>query len=449
MALAAERRAGEAYAVAERAKVQSLPGAPLPVPTLGALRRLLPPDAAYLGYAVQGDVFLLSMLSADAGALVHRSPRVPRLAASVAAWRYLLAIPPEWRGKIAGLPKVWRRKDGSYQAAAEAPDSGAAEVADADEIGAYLGAKLLGAAARHLSSARSLVLSPDGDLAFAPFEALRLGKRYLVESHEIRYTAGAAVYALSRARAEAYRKLEGRTSMLAVGGALYDPFVQLTPMLNVHRELLDAAPRGEAGPKALPEAFRALKIAWADLPGTGEEATRLAAAFADGRVLTGADASEERLVALSASGELARYRRLLFATHGYLSPYDPALSSVVLSQLHNRAPHDGYLTAAELARYRLQSDLVVLSTSNSGFGPVASSDGLFRLPYALHLAGNHETALSLWTLNDPLTAKLLEGFLERVRAGEDHGTALALAKRASIAEGLAPSHWAHLVLHGG
>lgn len=449
MALAAERRAAEAYAAAERAKVQSLPGAPLQVPTLGELRRLLPPDTAYLGYAVQGDVFLLCMLSAEAGALVHRSPRVPRLAASVAAWRYLLAIPPEWRGKIAGLPKVWRRKDGSYQAAAEAPERGAVEMGDADEVGAYLGAKLLGAAARHLKSARRLVLSPDGDLAFAPFEALRLGGRYLVEGYEIRYTAGAAVYALSRARAQAYRKLEGRAPMLAVGGALYDPFVQLTPMLNVHRELLDSAPRGEAGPKAVPDAFRALKIAWADLPGTGDEATRLAAAFPDGRVLVGADASEERLAAMSASGELARYRRLLFATHGYLSPYDPALSSVVLSQTGNRAPHDGYVTAAELERYRLKSDLVVLSASNSGFGPAATSDGLYRLPYALHLAGNYETVLSLWTLNDAITGRLLAQFLDRVRAGEDHGAALALAKRALIAEGAAPSHWAHLVLHGG
>lgn len=449
MALAAERRGAEAYAAAERAKAASLSDGSLKVPSLAALRRVLPPETAYLGYVVQGDVFLVSMLSAEAGALVHRSPRVPRLAASLAAWRYLLAIPPEWRGKIAGLPRVWRRAEGSYQAAAAAPEPGAAQVDSADEIAAYLGAKLLGAAAKHLKAARRLVVSPDRDLAFAPFEALRVGERYLAESHEVRYTAGAAVYALSRARAQEYAKLDGRAEILAIGGALYDPFVQLTPMLNVHHELLFGAPRGEARPKALPEAFRALKIAWADLPGTADEAVRLAARFDGGRALVGADASEERLAAMNASGELARYRRLLFATHGYLSPYDPELSAVVLSQVRNRAPHDGYVTAAELARYKLKSDLVVLSASNSGFGPVAGSAGLLGLPYALHAAGNHETALSLWTLNDPLTARLLAQFLERVRAGEDHGAALALAKRALIAERVPPSYWAHLVLHGG
>lgn len=449
MALAAERRGAAAYEAAELAKARSLPGAPPQVPSLAELRALLPSQTAYLGYAVQGDVFLLSMLSADAGALVHRSPRVPRLAASIAAWRYLLAIPPEWRGRIAGLPKVWRRKDGSYQAAPAAPEPGATEVGEADAIGAYLGAKLLGAAAKHLEAARRLVISPDADLAFAPFEALRVGERYLVEAYEVRYTAGAAAYALSRARARQYSRLEGRAEILAVGGALYDPLVKLTPMLNVHHELVYGAPRGEARPTALPEAFRAMKIAWADLPGTGDEALRIAARFEGGRALVGADASEERLAAMNASGELGRYKRLLFATHGYLSPYDPALSSVVLSQVRNSAPHDGYATAAELASYNIKSDLVVLSASNSGFGRVAGGEGLLGLPYALHQAGNHETVLSLWTLNDPLTAKLLAQFFERVRAGEDHGAALAAAKRGLLAEGVAPSYWAHLVLHGG
>jgi CHAT domain-containing protein len=267
----------------------------------------------------------------------------------------------------------------------------------------------------------------------------------------VRYTAGAAVYALSRARALEYEKLQGRAAILAFGGALYDPFVQLTPMLNVHRDLLEGPPREPRPerPQALPAAFRALKIAWADLPGTGDEALRIAARFEGGRALVGADASEERLAAMNASGELARYRRLLFATHGYLSPYDPALSSLVLSQSGNQAPHDGYVTSAELARYRLKSDLVVLSGSHGGFGPVAGSEGLLGLPFALHQAGNHETALSLWTLNDPLTAKLLAQFLERVRAGEGHGAALARAKRALLSDGASPSYWAPLVLHGG
>ena len=475
-ALAIGGRGPEAFAAAELVKARALldlsaaaralEAGPLPphkralledlgAPSIEALRALLPPRSVYLSYVVQSNLFLVIALSPEQGGEIYRPPLVPNLSASIAAWRFLLAIPEAWRGRIAGLPKAWRRKDGSYRVAGKAPERGAVEVQDADEVAAYLGKQLLGPAAKHLAGAGRVIVSPDADLAFLPFEALRTGERYLVESHEVQYTSAAAMYALSRARASEYARLEGRSDLLAVGGALYEPFVQVTPMLSVHHDLLYALPRplrpaetARPTPTTVPDAFRALKIAWANLPGTAEEAARIAGLFDSGRVLAGADASEQRLLELSASGELARYRQLFFATHGYLSPYDPRLSSVVLSQVGNAAPHDGYVTAAEWPRYDLKSDLVVIAAANSGFGPVASGEGLLGLPFALHLAGNRNTVLSLWTLNDPLTAKFVEQLFSRVRAGTDHVTALAQTKRAFAADGVPASYWAPFVLHG-
>jgi len=72
--------------------------------------------------------FLVIALSPEQGGVIHRPPLVPNLSASIAAWRFLLAIPEAWRGRIAGLPKAWRRKDGSYRVAAKAPERGAVEV---------------------------------------------------------------------------------------------------------------------------------------------------------------------------------------------------------------------------------------------------------------------------------------------------------------------------------
>jgi CHAT domain-containing protein len=475
-ALAVGGRGPESFAAAELAKTralldlsaagQALEAGPLPpeklallealrAPSADELRALLPPRSLYLSYLAQSNLFLVIALSPETGGEIYRPPLVPNLAASIAAWRFLLAIPADWRGRIAGLPKAWRRKDGSYQVAAKAPEPGARQVDDADELGAYLGERLLGPAAKHLAGAQRVIVSPDADLAFLPFEALRTGGRYLAESHEVHYTSAAGMYALSRSRAGEYAKLEGRADLLAVGGALYETYIQLTPMLNVHHDLLHGLPRplrpagsSPPGPTTLPEAFRALKVAWANLPGTAAEAGQIAALFGKGRVLTGADASEQRLLELDASGELGRYRHIFFATHGYLSPYDPQLSSLVLSQVGNSAPHDGYVTAAEWPRYGLKSDLVVLSAANSGFGPVAGSEGLLGLPFALHLAGNRNTVLSLWTLNDPLTARFVAGFFSRVREGADHVAALAETKRAFVAEGVPASYWAPFVLHG-
>jgi CHAT domain-containing protein len=397
-------------------------------------------------------VFLVVALSGEHGGLIHRPPLPVGLSGSIAAFRFLLAIPAEWRERISGLPKVWRRKDGAYQVAAKPPQPGAVQVQDAAEIAAYLGERLLAPAARHLAGAARVIVCPDADLAFLPFEALRLDDRYLAETHEVQYTAAAGLYALSRARAAQYESLRDRADLLALGGALYEPLVQVTPMLSVHPDLLYGLPRQvraiERAPTTVPAAFRALKISWANLPGTEQEAQRIAALFDKSRVLAGIDASEQRLAELNRSGELARYRHIYFATHGYLSPYDPRLSAVVLSQVGTAGPYDGYVTAAEWPRYDLKSDLVLVSAANSGFGPAASAEGLLGLPFALHLAGNRNTVLSLWTLNEPATAAFIEQFFSRVRAGVDHGAALAETKRDFIAAGRPASTWAPFILHG-
>lgn len=470
--LGARGRGAEAWEAAELARSRmlldlsaarfALDAGPLPAvklaaleelrtPSVEELRRLLPPESAYLGYFSHGGTVLLFAVSPELGGLLHRVPAPPRLSASIAAWRFLLAIPGEWREKIARLPRVWRRADGSFQVAAAAPEPGAARVEDEAEIASYLGEKLLAPAAGHLARARRVIVSPDADLAFLPFEALRLGRRHLVESHDVHYTAAAGLYALSRERAASRSSLPDRAGLLSLGGALYEAYVQVTPLLNVHHELLYGAPRtsrGPAAPRTVPDAFRALKVTWANLPGTGEEAARIAALFEGSRALVGPEASEERLLQLNASGELGRYRHLYFATHGYLSPYDPRLSSVVLSQVRNKGAHDGYVTAAEWPRYDLASDLVFIAAANSGFGPVAAAEGLLGLPFALHVAGNHNTVVSLWTLNDPATAALVERFFSLVREGADPVRALAGAKREQIAAGRAPSYWAPFVLHG-
>jgi CHAT domain-containing protein len=229
--------------------------------------------------------------------------------------------------------------------------------------------------------------------------------------------------------------------------------VRTSPILAVHHDLLYGPP--DSGPPAaaddrqtsVPQAFKALKISWANLPGTERSAERIAALFERARLLKGPDASEERLRELNRSGELARFRHLLFATHGYLSPREPRLSSVVLSQVGNRGPNDGYVTAAEWPLYDLRSDLAVISASNSGFGPVSDGEGLLALPFALYVAGNRNTVFTLWVLNDAVTADLVERFLVRVRAGADHVSALTEIKREFLSRS-SVHHWAAFVLYG-
>jgi CHAT domain-containing protein len=471
-ALAGDGRIGGAFDIAELTKtrtLQELTGVRLALtaarhpklreldeartPPRQELRELLPPGAVYLSYLVQRNVYLVLALSAEHGLTAYRPGLIPNLPATIAAYRLLLAIPPELRAQVAGMPTVWRRMDGSFQAAASTPEAGAVPTDSADDIGAYLGEKLLGPAASYLANAKRIIVSPDAGLAFVPFDALRLKGRYVVERYEVQYTQSAGLYAASKARAAEYAKLTGRDDLLAVGGATYDQLVRTSPILAVHHDLLYGPP--DSGPPAaaddrqtsVPQAFKALKISWANLPGTERSAERIAALFERARLLKGPDASEERLRELNRSGELARFRHLLFATHGYLSPREPRLSSVVLSQVGNRGPNDGYVTAAEWPLYDLRSDLAVISASNSGFGPVSDGEGLLALPFALHVAGNRNTVFTLWVLNDAVTAGLVERFFARVRAGADHVSALTEVKREFLSRS-SVHHWAAFVLYG-
>ena len=154
--------------------------------------------------------------------------------------------------------------------------------------------------------------------------------------------------------------------------------------------------------------------------------------------------------ALRQSGELKNYRYLLFSAHGYLSSDKPALSSIVLS-LKDRTPKaDGYVTASEWPSYELQSDLLVLSACNSGVGKNLSGEGVMGLPFALFVAGNVNTLLTLWPIDDEASAIFITYFFTRLKEGLSAGAALASAKREFLnsKKYRDPKYWAAFILVG-
>jgi CHAT domain-containing protein len=199
--------------------------------------------------------------------------------------------------------------------------------------------------------------------------------------------------------------------------------------------------------------LRARGQRWAPLPGSLAEVEGVAALFgADAVVLKDDQASEGAFRALAADGGLRRFQRLLFSTHGYLSPDEPSLSAIVLSQDAPTPGADGYLTAAELAGFDLASDVVVLSACETGRGRIVEGEGVIGLPYALFVAGNRDTVLSLWPVADESTARLMQRYFERLADGDDPVAALADSKRelrrAERKRWAAPMHWAPFVLYG-
>ncbi len=162
-----------------------------------------------------------------------------------------------------------------------------------------------------------------------------------------------------------------------------------------------------------------------------------------------AEATEANLQRLNKQGILAKYRYLVFSAHGYLSQQVPALS--VLELFNNPKGIDGYVTAGEWPGYDLKSDLMVLSACETGLGETVSGEGVMGLPYAFYVAGNKNTLLTLWSINDEKTAEFITGFFAKLKAGQGQIDALTAAKREFINKGKPysnPKYWVAFVLYG-
>lgn len=406
------------------------------------VRRLARAGEVLVSYLVADDEVLAFVARPGRPLAVRPLGRVDGLASSVHAYRTLLA------GQLAGArTPVWRRRDGSFVAALVRPDDAAARVEDAGVVGRTLAARLVTPLEGLFAGARRLVVSPDGALATLPFEALPYRGRALVAAREVTYVQSLSVLASMRARPATS---DARATLLAVGAPA---FTHDDAAGGVPAALAERLSRSAVG-KSVSRSYAARGIRWSELPGAEREIEAVAALFAphDRVVAVRAEASERRLHAMNESGALAGFRYLLFATHGYLDTEVPARSALVLSDVDRDARFDGYLTAAKWPAYRLDSELAVLSACETGLGRQLQGEGVMGLPYAMFVAGNRATVLTLWRIDDEATTAFVAELFRRVRDGASVSSALASTKRAFLAHsGLrrSPAVWAPFVLYGG
>ncbi len=299
-----------------------------------------------------------------------------------------------------------------------------------------------------------LLIVPDASLAFVPFETLRHGNRYLIQGQLVTYTPSLAVSEIIRRRKESH----GDRSLLAMGDAHYQGLAVKKWVEKTRKEEAAwNARKREARGLTLTDAYEELGYeSWPDLPGTRTEVVGIAKTVANAQVFLGDDVSEERIKQMSQAGSLARFRMLHFATHGLTMPENPSLSALILSQSSKVTKReDGYLTMREISRLRIDADQVVLSACDTGLGKLYAGEGVVGLTQAFFVAGARTVVVSLWSVSDDSTAKLM---LHTYRTMQDKkksfAVAMAEAKRSFI-DGSAgdpdlrrPYHWAPFVHYG-
>jgi CHAT domain-containing protein/tetratricopeptide (TPR) repeat protein len=247
---------------------------------------------------------------------------------------------------------------------------------------------------------RALVtIIPHGPLFRISFGALLDPRgRYVAETHTLHYTPAVNVLHFTEERVSRARNRRD-PRLLAVGG----------PSMR----------RGGEGTSAL-----------AELPGSAEEARRIAASWPAGRstLLTGDAARESRLRDLA-----PRHAVVHLASHAIVLDKAPLESFVALAQGAGRGPEDdGALTVSEVFDLDLSADLVTLSACDTGRGRI-TGDGVLGLSRAFLCAGASSVVVSLWRVADVVGQFQMERFYQALAAGDDKARALDRAQLDTLA----------------
>jgi CHAT domain-containing protein/tetratricopeptide (TPR) repeat protein len=277
-----------------------------------------------------------------------------------------------------------------------------------------------------------IVLIPDGLLNYVPFDVLLTEKPnykevdfkklpYLVKDYNINYHYSSTLMLFSRKTAKTNGKI------LAMASS-YNK--------NRFRNMKGLAPR-----------HLKIRTSVSDLPGAKREVEFLARTFA-GKYLYGPDANEESFKYFTQKNH---YSIIHLAMHGVVDAKEPEYSSLVFSYINNEA-EDDLVHAYELNLLEINTDLVVLSACETGFGKYERGEGVVSLGRGFMYAGAPALVMTLWPINDKATSILISEFYQQLSSGYGKDEAMRIAKLTYLNKSNAltshPFFWASFVNFG-
>jgi CHAT domain-containing protein/Flp pilus assembly protein TadD len=152
-------------------------------------------------------------------------------------------------------------------------------------------------------------------------------------------------------------------------------------------------------------------------------------------------------------GALRDFRLLHFATHGSFAATEPGGGRLVLAQRDRRGRpvSNGFLHLADIYRLDLRADLVVLSACQSALGREVRGEGMMGMTRGFFYAGAERVLVSLWNVNDRVTAELMRRFYRGLLVeGLTPAAALRSAQDSIRREPRwhSPYYWAGFTLQG-
>ena len=276
----------------------------------------------------------------------------------------------------------------------------------------------------------NLIIVPDGILGYIPFDLLLPGYNsnpdlkqlnYLIKDYTISYQ-----YSVALMHLESQKKHKIQSN----------PFVGYAPSFGVDAELA-AASRGVSQQLLLPELE--------PLPQAEQEIVA-AASILGGEIFIGPRATKSSFKKMSKDAAIIHV-----ASHTLINNENPLYSQLVFAP-ESKSGEDYLLHTYELYNLDLNASLVSLSACNTGVGKFYEGEGIMSLARGFMYAGVPSVVMSLWSVSDFATEKIMSAFYRNLSQGKAKDEALRAAKLEYLEEadnnGAHPYYWGGLVLLG-
>ncbi|HLO49493.1 MAG TPA: CHAT domain-containing protein, partial [Kamptonema sp.] len=298
---------------------------------------------------------------------------------------------------------------------------------------------------------KRLLIVGDGVLNYLPFAALSLndipgknGKNPLIFDHEIVLLPSASTLAILR---QNYNDRQPPSKALAI---LADPVFSANDERVKNNSSAATQQAIESANLGLSRSSRDNDIQFKRLNFTRQEAQVIEALFPANSSSESFDFDASRATATSPN--LSQYKIIHFATHGLVNSVHPELSGIVMSLVDkNGNPLNGFLRLTDIFNLKLSADLVVLSACQTGLGQNIQGEGMVGLTRGFMYAGAKRVVVSLWSVDDEGTSKLMASFYQGML---QKGLTPAAALRAAQLEmwqqekWRSPYYWAAFTLQG-
>jgi CHAT domain-containing protein len=251
-----------------------------------------------------------------------------------------------------------------------------------------------------------IILIPDGELSYIPFEALLTfpdysnsvdyrNLPYLLRDYSINYAYSATLH-FEQSR----RSIEPTKELLAIAPDYSNLYAQ---------------------EPVSPDYLEAYRDNLMPIPGVIDEVTMISRLI-PGDVLMDKEATESKFK--ETAGD---YNILHLAMHTVVNNEDPMYSKLAFQQKADEED-DGFLNTYEIYNMRFNARMAVLSSCNTGYGKLMKGEGVMSLARGFMYAGCPSIVMTLWEVSDKSGARLMQNFYKYLKKGNSKSEALRQAK---------------------